>query len=335
MQAGLGFSHPAASLINAYIWGGHPVLTNADGEEFMRTLPGGLDWKAVMDEHRKHFPFSSRDDSRWLEASIQRELTEGRGTHRNGIRADFTMMTDAYVAALPNTYGVHRMWPIARDYFHCKGIDVLAGGTEIACYAHAINGGIRINERAESTLPGLYAAGETAGGPHGADRLGGNMMVTCQVFGRIAGENAAMHAHNHPANKNGFDKAHFKTAFEEITPLLHANVDAKAIRTLLGESCQTHLLVRRTEEGLQTLKQIIDSLESEFTALPPRETAHPENLSTANLLVSARLMVTAALYRRESRGSHFREDYPEHNDQFSTPWILNRDDAEEKTPSPL
>ncbi len=117
MQAGMGFVYPATSLINAYIWGGHPILTNANGDQFMNNLPGGVDWKDVMDEHRKHFPFSSRDISKWLEVSIQKELAEGRGSRHQGISADFTMMTDEYVRNLSDEYGVHRMWPIARDYF--------------------------------------------------------------------------------------------------------------------------------------------------------------------------------------------------------------------------
>lgn len=322
MQAGIGFSYPASSLINAYLWGGHPVLTNAVGAEFMCGLPDGLDWKAVMDEHRKHFPFSSRDIARWLEVSIQRELAEGRGTGHGGVRADFSMMTDDYVASLSNEFGVHRMWPIARDYFLTKGIDVLKGSCEIACFAHAVNGGIRINERAETSLPGLYAAGETAGGPHGADRLGGNMMVTCQVYGRVAGENAARYAAGRARAIP--DAPVFQRSFAAVESILHAAVDAADIRRRLGEAGQKHLLVRRTEEGLHSLLETIASLEGEFATAGTMDTVKAENLAAANLLLSTRLMAAAALRRRESRGSHFREDYPEPVPGPAEPWVIDR-----------
>ena len=75
-----------------------------------------------------------------------------------------------------------------------KGVDLLHDKVEVACYAHAVNGGVKIGADAMSDIGGLFAAGECAGGPHGADRLGGNMMVTCQVFGAIAGSKAAAYA---------------------------------------------------------------------------------------------------------------------------------------------
>lgn len=329
MQAGIGFSHPACSLINAYIWGGHPVLTNNNGDEFMRTsLPNNLDWEAVMDEHRKHFPFSSRDCSRWLEVSIQRELAEGRGTVHKGIETDFSMMTDAFVADLSDKYGIHHMWPIARDYFQSKGIDVLSGKTEVACFAHAVNGGIRINERAESSLPGLFAAGETAGGPHGADRLGGNMMVTCQVYGRLAGENAAAFAKRRGNAQT--DTKVFTDLFDKLSPLLFARIEATEIRQRLAEAGQKSLLVRRTEAGLQDFLKTTASLKNEFHSSGTAESAVIANVSAYNLLISAEIMATAALNRRESRGSHFREDYPELNPAYASSRVIRNDAIREK-----
>mgnify|MGYP002226284274 CR=1 FL=1 len=73
-----------------------------------------------------------------------------------------------------------------------KGVDLLTQKVEINVFAHAINGGVCIDAEGSTSLPGLYAAGEVAGGPHGADRLGGNMMVTCRrCLGKIAGTNAS------------------------------------------------------------------------------------------------------------------------------------------------
>lgn len=87
---------------------------------------------------------------------------------------------------------------------------------EIACFAHAINGGLKIDKAARTTLPGLYAAGEASTGPHGADRLGGNMLVTCVVFGRIAGENAAKEALANRGAGSELTRAGMKEALREM-----------------------------------------------------------------------------------------------------------------------
>jgi succinate dehydrogenase/fumarate reductase flavoprotein subunit len=85
--------------------------------------------------------------------------------------------------------------PTTRDYIQKNyGVDIAEQPIEVACIGHAINGGLRIEPNAETTVACLYAGGETAGGPHGADRLGGNMNLTCQVFGRRAGCSAAQRA---------------------------------------------------------------------------------------------------------------------------------------------
>ncbi|MDR1520506.1 MAG: FAD-binding protein [Planctomycetota bacterium] len=323
MQAGIGFIYPAVSLINAYIWGGHPTLRNVEGKEFMSSLPAGVNWKDVMDEHRRHFPFSSRDISRHLEVCIQREISDGRGTANGGVYADFTMMTDAYVGGLSNEYGIHRMWPLAKDYFLSKKIRVDADKkTEIACFSHAINGGVRIDANAETSIPGLYAAGETAGGPHGADRLGGNMLVTCQVFGRIAGERAA--AVSASSHAHAAELADFRNALDETRNILSRKIDACAIRGELSAMTQNCLLVRRTAAGLDSLSRRIDGLEMQILAAPGSDTVHPENMETANLLLCAKIMAYSAMCREESRGSHFREDFPVVNPNFGKPRIVDK-----------
>src|SRR5690606_39192272 len=83
------------------------------------------------------------------------------------------------------------MWKVSKEWMAKKRLDFENAPLEIGLFGHAINGGLVINEHCESSIPGLYAVGETAGGPYGADRLGGNMLLNCQVFGRRAGLRAA------------------------------------------------------------------------------------------------------------------------------------------------
>lgn len=320
MQAGLGFVYPAVSLINAYNWGGYPILTNADGVRFMDSLPDGVTAKEAMDEHRAHFPFSSRDASRYLEVSIQREIAEGRGSEHGGVYADFTMMTDDYVRGLGNEFGVHHMWPLAKEYFYQKGIRLLEETVEVGCFAHAFNGGIRINAKAGSSLPGLFAAGETSGGAHGADRLGGNMMVTCQVFGKVAGESAARFAASGTARPAEAQEG--RAALAALEPKLRAEFDAPALKAGLGKATQRNLLVRRTGEGLESLLREIEDMENIVAGAGTAGKPNFRKLEVDNLLLVARLTTQSALRRRESRGSHYREDFPKTDENLATPFVV-------------
>ncbi|MCI8514676.1 MAG: FAD-binding protein [Lachnospiraceae bacterium] len=300
MQSGIGFSHPIVNMFNAYLWLGLPKLTNRDGETFLeKYLPKEWTPAEVMREHRKHFPFSSSDGSRYLEISVQKELLAGNGTDHGGVYADLRNMTDDYVASLPDDCGIHHMWYLAKDFMKARGVDLLTDVPEIACFAHAINGGLKIDENASTTVPGLYAAGETAGGPHGADRLGGNMMVTCQVFGAIAGESAAEWAKKNPPAETK------KTSEQDV---LWKKVDADAMLAKLKAVNQKKLLICRREEGLKDILANAANLQTELDKAGTDNRIHPENFRLQSLITSTRLMAEAALARKESLGSHYRED---------------------------
>lgn len=321
MQAGLGVIHPVTNIMNSFLWCGRPELTNGSGGSIFTSLPAGVTPRRVLEEHCKHFPFSTRDDSLYLDVSVQREVAEGRGTPHGGVYADFTMMTDEYVRGLANDYGVHHMWPITKKYLQERGIRVMEERIEIGCFAHAFNGGIRINPDAASSLPGLFAAGETSGGAHGADRLGGNMMVTCQVFGKIAGESAARFAAS--ADARAANDADAAKAMEETDVLLRKKVDVGDVRARLGDVTQNNLLIRRTGQGLSKVLDAVATLEAEIAASPASDSAHVENLAAANLLLMARLTADAAIRRRESRGSHYREDFPKIDESLAAPRIVS------------
>lgn len=305
MQSGLGFSYPVVNMFNAYIWLGLPELTNQNGETFMeKYLPAGVSPADVMREHRKHFPFSSSDLSRYLEISVQKELLAGNGTEHRGVYVDLRKMTDAYVASLPDDCGIHHMWYLARDFMRSRGVDLLKEKAEICCFAHAINGGVKIDETASSSVPGLYAAGENAGGPHGADRLGGNMMVTCQVFGQIAGESAAAWAKKNPAVSELLPEK----SSEKQQELLRKQIDVGPLIQRLQTENQRKLLICRTESGLKDVLENIRNLKREAETAPTGDRICLDRYRLQSLLCAAQLMAEAALARKESCGSHYRED---------------------------
>jgi succinate dehydrogenase/fumarate reductase flavoprotein subunit len=192
-------------------------------------------------------------------------------------------------------------------------LDLAREPAPIAVYAHALNGGVLIDEKGSSTLPGLLAAGEVAGGPHGADRLGGNMLATCQVFGARAGKYAAMYAREMER------PALLPETIEKSGRLLliaramdpEGLKSRRAIQDLMFAS----LVVERNGPQLRRALGLLHSLE------PGRTNEEGENsgicgaLETQNLLEVARVMTRAALLREESRGSHYRTDFPETNDR--------------------
>lgn len=320
MQSGIGFSHPIVNMFNGYIWAAHPKLHNNLNEQFLgKYLPKGMTQEHVMDEHRRHFPFSSSDDSKYLEVGIQKEIRAGGGSPNRGIYADLRHLTDDYIRSINDDCGLHHMWYIARDYMREKGVYLNSQIVEIAVFAHAINGGVNIDESASSTLPGLYAAGEAAGGPHGADRLGGNMMVTCQVFGKIAGENAAKWAaQNKAATYSNMQPS------EKIMQVLHKRLDNEILIKELQEINQNNLLVCRSEESLSRVLQFTEDAAHELETAKTQDGVDTDNFRLYAMLLSSRLMAKAALQRKESRGSHFREDYPQKDSLESKPAVQKR-----------
>lgn len=320
MQSGIGFSHPIVNMFNGYIWAAHPKLHNNLNEQFLgKYLPKGMTQEHVMDEHRRHFPFSSSDDSKYLEVGIQKEIRAGGGSPNRGIYADLRHLTDDYIRSINDDCGLHHMWYIARDYMREKGVDLNSQIVEIAVFAHAINGGVNIDESASSTLPGLYAAGEAAGGPHGADRLGGNMMVTCQVFGKIAGENAAKWAaQNKAATYSNMQPS------EKIMQILHKRLNNEILIKELQEINQNNLLVCRSEESLSRVLQFTEDAAHELETAKTQDGVDTDNFRLYAMLLSSRLMAKAALQRKESRGSHFREDYPQKDSLESKPAVQKR-----------
>lgn len=324
MQAGLGISYPVDNILNAWIWSAFPILVNEKGEEFLDNyLPDSVTKELVMEAHAQHFPFSSADYSRYIEISVQQELARGHGTKEGGVYLDLTKVTDDYLAALPPGSAFRKMWPITREFLLARGVNVAKERVQIACFGHAINGGIRIDARGRSTVPGLYAAGEVAGGPHGADRLGGNMMVTCQVFGARAGRSAALEA-----EQKGRVEIPLQLAKDEearLRGLLQRRINVSELKEELQEAAQKHLLVRRNEEGLKEFLATVQGIREEISR-GQEGNADRGILELRSLLAAGEVMATAALARRESRGSHYRADHPERNDeQFGSPYVITCD----------
>ncbi len=176
------------------------------------------------------------------------------------------------------------------------------------------DGGFHIDENGETTVPGLFAAGEVAAGPHGADRMGGNMLLASQVFGCRAGRQAA---------KRAMEMGPFSIDLDQTAGLQSklicprpGSLEVSAFADSLAALVWREFLVARTSAGLKAAVGEIARMRSED--LPRIEIREPLELVRAaelrNGLRAAEIVGRAALEREESRGGHYRVDFPKQDD---------------------
>jgi succinate dehydrogenase/fumarate reductase flavoprotein subunit len=191
----------------------------------------------------------------------------------------------------------------------------------VAPAVHFHMGGVKINERAETSMHGLYAAGEVCAGVHGANRLSGNALTELWVFGAIAGREAARRAKE--GQRALLPSDAIATESERLQRLASGG-NGKAmeeLRRLLKETMWRKAGIIRDDLGLsQGLEEIAD-LKERFDGVSVsggRELQRAVKLGS--MLTSAEMVCRAALYRRESRGAHYRQDHSEQNDRD---WLCN------------
>lgn len=186
--------------------------------------------------------------------------------------------------------------------FHCSPFK----NVRIAPYAHAANGGIYIDSSASCGIPGLFACGEATGGMHGADRIGGLSSANCLVFGEIAGQAAAAYAQSHTT------KMHSIVLPTKAARITDCQCALKHIRHIMDANCLLGRESRTLTQAQQQLSYIQDQLSQRSTpSSDPQSIALTTRVSYACL--NARALVAAMLARPESRGSHFRHDFPMSN----------------------
>lgn len=286
-------------------WSLCPTVRDVSGRDILRDeLPLGIAPEQVFLDRTLHYPFSARDASRWLDIAVERTIRAGRGTPRGGVLVDFSRV-DVRTARRP------------RPQHAPPSPDIRIGDAivEVAHGAHAVNGGIRVDEWGRTGVPGLFAAGETIGGPHGADRLGGAMLPACNVFGARAGATAADYARG--VTRPPLLPDHLAPACDRLARFRHrSGMTAHEIRRALKALTTGTLVVLRTAEGLKRLLDEAQRLREELyeRAAVGTPQALVGAIETENLLLVAEVMAGAALRRTESRGSHYREDHPMRDD---------------------
>jgi succinate dehydrogenase / fumarate reductase flavoprotein subunit len=249
---------------------------------------------------------------------IVREIKEGRGSPHGGVFLDISWIREK----LPNAEEhIKRKLPSMYHQFkQLADIDITREPMEIGPTTHYVMGGVRVDPESQmSTVPGLFAAGECAAGLHGANRLGGNSLSDLLVFGKRAGEFAARFAKEHGAGSIHPDQVE-AVAREAVAPFDRAETaaGAEAPFAIQGElqDCMQNLvgIVRREEEMLRALETIrILKARAGRVAVRGNREYNPgwhTALDLKSLLTVSEAVTLSALDRRESRGAHFRDDYP-------------------------
>jgi succinate dehydrogenase/fumarate reductase flavoprotein subunit len=304
-----------------------PRFVDDSGKEFLADyFPAGADLNSIYDTvFRKgaSWPLSFEHDTRIIDIAVYQKMRDGRKVYldysRNPREFSFSGLPagprEKYFSELSADYGpgtrqagpLHRLKEINPDsitWLREHGIDLEKGDTiEIACCGQHFQGGVKIREQGRTALPGLYAAGEAAGGQHGANRPGGNALLDTQVFGRIAGESAAVESLSlEPA---AVPAAAVEDFLQELGLLQQGTgVPADAFRRTLQETVERAAGVVRTEAGLEAGLASLASLHRKGMRLGDKTFAFA--LENMNLTLVAEAVIRAALRRDESRGPHLR-----------------------------
>src|SRR3954447_14099362 len=252
---------------------------------------------------------------------IVREIKEGRGSPHGGVFLDI-----AWIKEKVQNGGEHIRRKLPSMYHQFKqlaDIDITDEPMEVGPTTHYAMGGVRIDgETQMSRVPGLFAAGECAGGINGANRLGGNSLSDLLVFGKRAGEFAAKFAQENQLG--AIESTQISSAVSEVLkPFENSQGENPySVQRDLQELMQANVgIVRREDEMQHALEQIGALWErSGRTGVVGHREFNPgwhTALDVRNLLTVSEAITRAALERKESRGAQFRDDYPDKDDRFS------------------
>ena len=199
---------------------------------------------------------------------------------------------------------LQRINPQAVSGLRERGIELVKGDrVEIAPAAQHFQGGVKIREKAQTSIKGLYAAGECAGGQHGANRPGGNALLDCQVFGKIAGLSALEEAKNIKVSYN-IEPVYINKIEDNLRNLQNKSrgEEASLIRSWIRDLLFRYASIVRTENGLS--KGVKELREIKKRGIHADEKGLIFALETLNLLTVAQMIMGVARMRRESRGPH-------------------------------
>ena len=282
-------------------------LINSEGERFMS----------------KYAPEKMELATRDVVArSIYQEIIEGRGTENGGVYLDISHLDDEYIDEKLETMVLQ---------FENVGVDIKHGLIEVAPTAHHFMGGLKINTDASTSLDNLFGAGEVCGGVHGANRLGGNALADTQVFGKIAGVSASEAAKS-TETKTNEDMVNAEASRIESL-IKKGSIKPQEFKNNIKKLMWEKVAIVREEKTLNEALKELQEMQKDLVNLDVKDTKqYNTDLVTAleviNMVEICILTVKSAILRRESRGAHFRSDFPETKDEWKKSIVMNKEKIE-------
>ena len=326
-------------LVTEGVRGDGGTLRNASGERFLfsyipkmfaaetaDSIEEADRWYTDKVNARRTPDLLPRDE---VARAINSEVKAGRGSPHGGVFLDIASRRDA-------EYIKRRLPSMYHQFKELADVDITAVSMEVGPTAHYAMGGVRVDpETAATTVPGLYAAGEVAGGMHGSNRLGGNSLSDLVVFGRRAGLAAAEFALAQASRAGASEATIDEAAKDALAPF---DGDAKenpyAVHRELQDTMQALVGIIRTESELQEAREKIEVFKQRArnVSVDGNRQFNPGwhlALDLRAMLTVATLITQGAITRHESRGGHTRDDYP---DPDYTHWgkvnlVQRQDDA--------
>ncbi|HLQ79028.1 MAG TPA: fumarate reductase/succinate dehydrogenase flavoprotein subunit [Terriglobia bacterium] len=320
----------AGLLITEAVRGEGGVLRNSQGKRFMfddipdayktQTADNELEgWNYCQGEKTARRPpeLLTRDH---VARCIMREVKAGRGSPHGGVFLDISWIKEK----IPNApEHIKRKLPSMYHQFkQLADIDITTTPMEVGPTTHYMMGGVRVHPETQmSTVPGLFSAGECGAGLHGANRLGGNSLSDLLVFGKRAGQFAAAFAKERAFGQVNMDQVDTAARwalqpFERTASAGSTGEGPYRVQHDLQEKMQDLVGIVRTEEEMQSALGEIAALQERSRRVSVDGNREYNNgwhtaLDLTNLLTVSEAITRAAIERKESRGGHFREDYPE------------------------
>jgi len=319
-------------LVTEAVRGEGGVLRNKDGRRFMFADIPPLYKNQTADNEDEGWRYTQGDKSArrppelltrdHVARCIVRETKEGRGSPHGGVFLDIAWIREKLPRA--EAHIKNKLPGMYHQFKQLAGVDITKEPMEVGPTTHYMMGGVRVDAETQmSTVPGLFAAGECAAGLHGANRLGGNSLSDLLVFGQRAGEFAAQFAKQHragPVDREEVDAA----ARAALAPFeRRADQDGGGGPFQLQAELQDFMqdlvgIVRREEEMRRALDRIVElKRRAARTTVVGNREYNPgwhTALDLDCLLTVSEAITRAALDRKESRGAHFRDDYPKKDD---------------------